>query len=263
MTETQTEPSVSKIGMKMPIFSPLNVRLYFAQLEANFSIANISNEETKYSHLIASIDAQHLTYVSDIVYSPLPPPKENPYAVLKEKLIEQFEHSETKKINTLLQDLTLGDKKPSQLLHDMKELSNHKLDESFLKNLWLGHLPSNMQAILATSSESLSQLALMADKIAEVVNPPSIASIAPPQTDNVRLSHLEKQVEDLKSQIQKLLNHRPRSRIRNFSKSRSVCKNSRRVENSDNVCWYKTFADKATKCKSPCKHDSKNVQACQ
>lgn len=259
---------VNKIGMKVPQFSTTNVKLYFAQLEANFSIANITEEKTKFSYLVAAIDTEYLKYVSDVVFDP---PAQNPYSILKEKLLEQFEHSENKKLKTLLQDLTLGDKKPSQLLHEMRELSNNKLDDSFLKNLWFGHLPNHMQAILATSNENLSQLALMADKISEVTQNSSIAAVT---NSNIHsdssetIARLERQVQDLTLKIDKLCTRQSRAKYRNFSTSRSRSKSVRRsVKDSTNthgVCWYhRTFADKATKCRPPCNFDSKNSGGCQ
>ena len=270
MTTDTSHARVEKIGMKVPQFSPTNVKLYFAQLEANFAIANITEEKTKFSYLVAAIDTEYLKYVSDVVFEP---PAQDPYSVLKIKLTEQFEHSENKKIKTLLQDLVLGDKKPSHLLHEMRELSNNKLDESFLKNLWLGHLPNNIQVILAASQDNLSQLALLADKIAEVVQNPSIAAVT--SSHNARdvdtsetIARLERQVHDLSVKLDKLSTHRSRSGKRNFpsspARSKSGNQSASDSSSTQNMCWYhRTFADRASKCRSPCTFNSKNSQSCQ
>lgn len=260
MSLSDSTVNVEKIGMKVPQFSSANVKLYFAQLEANFAIANVTEEKTKFSYLVAAIDAEYLKYVSDVVFTP---PTQNPYSVLKDKLVEQFEHSETRKLKTLLQDLVLGDKKPSQLLHDMRELSNHKLDDSFLKNLWLSHLPNNMQVILAASTENLSQLAILADKISEVVQNPSIAAVTSDNGNSETIARLERQVHDLSVKIDKLCTHQSRSKQRNFSSSLSRRKprprSARDSSNTQGLCWYhRTFAESATKCRSPCTFNSKN-----
>ncbi|GFV68681.1 hypothetical protein TNCV_2170521 [Trichonephila clavipes] len=42
------------------------------------------------------------------------------------------------------------------------------LNDDFLKTLWLQQLPSEMQSILSVSSQTLQNLAKLADKIAEV-----------------------------------------------------------------------------------------------
>ncbi|GFV15579.1 integrin alpha-PS1 [Trichonephila clavipes] len=73
----------------------------------------ISSDDTKYSALVANLDAETLSYVSDIVLSP---PNSDKYHTLSQRLITQFSDSETQKIKKLLTDLQLGDEKPSHLL---------------------------------------------------------------------------------------------------------------------------------------------------
>ena len=50
-----------------------------------------------------------MSVVSDLIESP---DSENPYSVLKDRLIKEYELSQTERIKTLLQDLTLADSKP-------------------------------------------------------------------------------------------------------------------------------------------------------
>ncbi|GFX19960.1 uncharacterized protein TNCV_1435201 [Trichonephila clavipes] len=87
-------------------------------------MSGISSNDTKYSALVANLDAETLSYVSDIVLSP---PNSDKYHTLSQRLITQFSDSETQKIKKLLTDLQLGDEKPSHLLRKMKELSNGQL----------------------------------------------------------------------------------------------------------------------------------------
>ncbi|GFX63230.1 uncharacterized protein TNCV_3895551 [Trichonephila clavipes] len=101
------------------------------------------------------------------------PPATNKYNALKERLIIEFSDSENKQIRKLLSELQLGDDKPSHLLRKMRVLaSGASLNDNFLKTLWLQRLPSEMQSILSVSSETLENLAKLADKIAEVRTDP-------------------------------------------------------------------------------------------
>ncbi|GFW19421.1 uncharacterized protein TNCV_1603151 [Trichonephila clavipes] len=77
----------------------------------------ISSDDTKYSALVANLDAETLFYVSGIVLSP---PNSDKYHTLSQRLITQFSDSETQKIKKLLTDLQLGDEKPSHLLRKMR-----------------------------------------------------------------------------------------------------------------------------------------------
>ncbi|GBM36994.1 hypothetical protein AVEN_9479-1 [Araneus ventricosus] len=67
--------SCSRVAVRVPAFWANNVKLYFAQIEANFRIAGIVSEQTKFDTLVAALDPQTLTHVSDLLYIP---PKDNP-----------------------------------------------------------------------------------------------------------------------------------------------------------------------------------------
>ncbi|GFY62637.1 hypothetical protein TNIN_117061 [Trichonephila inaurata madagascariensis] len=59
----------------------------------------------------------------------------------------------------------------------MKELSGGQLQDEFLKNLWLQRLPSQIQAVLSVSSETLDKLAEIADKVADAALPTAVYSV--------------------------------------------------------------------------------------
>jgi hypothetical protein len=86
---------------------------------------------------------------------------------LKARVIEHFAETETARLRALFQDLTLGDKRPSQLLHEMQNLASGQMTDDGVRALWLQRLPVNMQQILSVSTEKLDGLAKIADKISE------------------------------------------------------------------------------------------------
>ncbi|GFT99864.1 uncharacterized protein TNCV_749201 [Trichonephila clavipes] len=110
---TSETVEVVRIALRLPPFWKSNVRLWIAQCDHAFTFSGISSDDTKYSALVANLDAETLSYVSDIVLSP---PNSDKYHTLSQRLITQFSDSETQKINKLLTDLQLGDEKPSHLL---------------------------------------------------------------------------------------------------------------------------------------------------
>ncbi|GFX40471.1 uncharacterized protein TNCV_1412811 [Trichonephila clavipes] len=145
---TSETVEVARIALRLPPFWKSNVRLWIAQCDHAFTFSGISSDDTKYSALVANLDAETLSYVSDIVLSP---PNSDKYHTLSQRLITQFSDSETQKIKKLLTDLQLGDEKLSHLLRKMKELSNGQLQDDFLQSLWLQRMPPHIQTVLSAS----------------------------------------------------------------------------------------------------------------
>lgn len=102
--------AVNRIQVRVPLFWKQNPLLWFRQLEAQFANSNIVNDVTKFNTIVGVIESDILTTVSDIV---LKPPANNLYRAIKQRLIKEFADSDDKKLRCLLNDLTLGDLKPT------------------------------------------------------------------------------------------------------------------------------------------------------
>lgn len=260
MPENTTSPpeintQIAHVGVKPPPFWKTNPTLWFVRLEAQFALSKISCETTKFYHVVAAIDADILSSVSDIIVNP---PTTNPYESLKKRLIESHSASEESRIRTLLQGMELGDQRPSQLLTRMRSLAGEAVGEALLKSLWLNRLPPTTQSVLAALSDDLPQLAAVADKITDLVMPAQVNTVANRQTTSV--SQLEQQISALTKQVSELstmVQRRERSRGSSPHGSRHRSKSQRRYRSykdlADNICFYHTnFGIKAKKCSPPC-----------
>lgn len=249
--------SISRVAVRPPPFWKPNPILWFAQLEAQFDIANITVDATKFNHVISAIESDVLNSVTDII---LHPPATDKYTTLKQRLIDIHSESQESKIRSLLQGLELGDQRPSQLLTRMRALAGETVGEPLLKSLWLSRLPLSTQSILAALSEQLPQLAVIADKIAELPSSHNVHAATPAQPSlEHQIAMLTKQVSELSAQMQK--NEHNRDLRRNKSRSNSRSRSQSRVrfrqykEPSNNLCFYHTnFGAKARKCSQPCSY---------
>lgn len=254
------------VGLKLPPLWKNNIKLWFIRIESNFALSKISADETKYNNVIASIDPETLTAVSDIL---LKPPATGKYTALKERLIEEYSDSATQQIRRLLSEIQLGDDKPSHLLRKMRELANGSLNDEFLQTLWLQRLPSDIQSILSVSSETLDNLAKLADKIAEVRSEASVCAVSyaaaekPSRDHSARalagssaavdggeISALRAEVAALSKQMSRLL-----TRVRSHSRPpRGKSPHSRNgSQYKRNFCFYhRKFGKNAHKCIPPC-----------
>ncbi|XP_050440416.1 uncharacterized protein LOC126845659 [Adelges cooleyi] len=65
--QPQDVPHVFRVGIKIPPFWPEDPAVWFAQLEAQFTLANITQDSTKYYHAISQPDGPVIKEVKDIV----------------------------------------------------------------------------------------------------------------------------------------------------------------------------------------------------
>ncbi|XP_008189245.1 uncharacterized protein LOC103311416 [Acyrthosiphon pisum] len=141
--DTTSSINVSRVSVKAPPFWKGDPNIWFAQIEAQFALSGITNDTTKYYHVISAVDTEILTQVTDIIQRP---PEANKYDTLKARLINIFTDSEEKKLRKLLSEVELGDRKPSTLLNEMQRLGGSALSAELLKSLWLQHLPVATQS---------------------------------------------------------------------------------------------------------------------
>ncbi|XP_041483400.1 uncharacterized protein LOC121430188 [Lytechinus variegatus] len=273
-------PSIAPVSIKLPPFWANDPEIWFVQVEAQFHTKGITAEITKFNYVVASLQQEVAMEVRDIITAI---PADNPYQKLKAALVKRTTVSEQTRLNRLLSGEELGDKSPSQLLRRMQQLmGTSTMEDSIFRQLFLQRLPTNVQVILAASSDgvSLVDLAALADKIVEVAGPTSISNIqsklAPSQTPplpthETTVDQLSAQVAQLTMQVQALTcsmleNQRGRSRQRKSKDSskrpQSVSRSPHRSEQHAGAqCWYHwKHGSSAQKCISPCSFSARQAQ---
>jgi hypothetical protein len=92
--------------------------VWFAQAEAQFALAGISSEQTKFCYVMSQLDQRYASEVEDIITSP---PKRDPYTTLRSELVRRLSPLKEHRIRELL-TLKMGDRKPSQFLRHLRSL---------------------------------------------------------------------------------------------------------------------------------------------
>ena len=277
---SEPSPPVAQVSLKLPPFWANDPEIWFAQVEAQFHTKGLKSELTKFNYVVASLQQEVATEVRDIITAP---PNEKPYTKLKAALVKRTTVSEQTRLNRLLSGEELGDKSPSQLLRRMQQLmGTSTMEDTIFRQLFLQRLPTNVQLILAATSDgvSLVDLAALADKIVEVGGTPSVSHIEsrlapahPPAhatSDPGEVQRLSTQVAQLTAQVQALTcsmleNRRSRSRQRkpkDLGKRQSVSRSPHRSEQHAGAqCWYHwKHGNKAQKCISPCSFSAGQAQ---
>ncbi|XP_037930999.1 uncharacterized protein LOC119665822 [Teleopsis dalmanni] len=242
-------PVVNRVSVKVPPFWHERPEIWFAQIEAQFAVAGVCNDMTRFNTVVAAIESSIVADVADAV---LHPPAANRYENLKKQIIERYGESEQRKIQRLLSGVQLGDRRPTQLLNELTTLAKDKVSDEFLKTLWLQRLPPQVRAILQTSSVELSELAKLADKICEAGDYHQISAMS--SGSGSTCSEAEKvcqRLDQIEQRLSRLdMNSRQqqgRRSLRGRSRPRS------QSSNHPEWCWFHSrFGRKARSCRQPC-----------
>lgn len=240
---------LAQVAIQKISFWPCNPSAWFKVLENQFSAANVVRESTKFNHAISMIDPDSIGKCLDIIEGL---PQEQVYTKFKEDIINRFAESEQSKLQRALISVDLGDKKPSQLLCEMKALVGNSFSDEALKTLWLQRLPSQVRGILSVSSEGLTALSILADKVVDTMSTQNLNA-----SSCVNVSSLEAQICALTDRLGEM-EKRSRDTFRDRSRSRNPFRfRARSPSASSKVCYYhRKFGDNATKCKKPCSYSS-------
>lgn len=228
------------VAVKLPEFWKNDPVMWFAQAEAQFALANVVRDDTKFYHIVAKIDQSVICHVADLLTNP---PEEGKYAAVKTRLISRFQVSAQGRLERLLGSCDLGDMRPTHLLAKMQELAaGLNVTDDLLKMLFLQRMPSNVKAILSISDGTIGKLAEMADKMLEY--PSQQVAVASSAGDEV--SDLRNQIAALTAEIRKFKTSRSTSRGRSSSRSSRYT--------PEEICWFhRKYAGRALKCREPCK----------
>ncbi|XP_037280319.1 uncharacterized protein LOC119173621 [Rhipicephalus microplus] len=194
-----TNTGAFRVAVKLAPFWAEAPDVWFAQVEAQFSTARITQDRTCYDYVVAHLDSRYAAEVRDILANS---PADDRYLHLKRELIRRLSPSQDEKVRNLLQHEELGDRKPSQLLRYMRDLlGSTPVDDCLLHIIWLQRLPPHAQAILqAQPNLPLDQLSRIADQVVEISLPASPLTVNAFDTRQSR-SELARCVDEITSQL--------------------------------------------------------------
>lgn len=262
-----------RVGVKTPAFNADDPLLWFAQLEGQFALSNITTDNTKFYHVLAQLEPQHSAEVRDLIVDP---PATGKYEKLKTELIKRLSASQERKIKQLLMHEELGDRKPTQFLRHLQQLAGPTVPTEFIRSIWSSRLPPNLQTIAAMqANSSLEEVAELVDRINDIVPvsmqvaatgqpaPGQVASTQPSTADQQgstvealtqAVAALTRKVEVMSAQLRHTSRSRSRGRYRhNRNRSRS------RQGNHQYCFYHNRFGDNARKCTQPCTYTKKQV----
>ncbi|GFQ97676.1 uncharacterized protein TNCT_503951 [Trichonephila clavata] len=241
-------------AVKIPVYNRSDPTLWFVMCESTFALATpkpITESLTKYNYIVAHLPPDTASLVRDVI---MHPDATDPYAQIKNELINRSGESSQQEIRKLLSGEESGSQKPSELLRNMKRHADSlNVDDKLMTELFLQRLPSSVQTILAVVSDlTLDKAADIVDRILEVSPSPIETFSVSNKKEQSLESKLFREIEKLNKRIDRLSISRGRSPYRRNKNSRE-----RSISNKRNfsICWFhRRFGKKCReeKCIKPC-----------
>ena len=230
---------VGRVSVKPPVFYRSNPGVWFRQMESQFLLTGITNDETKFHHILPE----------DVAIN-LPKGIDN-YRAIKEHICGIFQKSKHKMIEEALGMISLDGQKPSLcLMRIQRKLAecNLTLDDDVIKHRLMQAMPISVKTALSAHRElPVEQFAQLADTIYSYSN----TIVATPTPNVFAASAQQVPTRSLYNQ------HSTKSNqpINNSKSNRSI-ENTHRPFTADQrpkICRYHLyFAEKAKSCKPWC-----------
>lgn len=255
--ETFTPHDICRIGVRPPPFWPEEPAVWFAQLEGNFALAGIKDDETKYYYVQSTLEHRYAAEVKDIILSP---PAKGKYEKIKSELIKRLSTTRAKQVQQLMVHEELGDRRPAQFLRHLQHLAGPNVPEEFILSMWTSRLPNNIQTAIASQPNmSLQELADLADRVFDIV--PASPQVAAAQAHTPMLDAIAKQLEALTQRVKSISTRGRSSRSKSQNDRSSSTTRSESNYRRFPTCWFHfKFGKKATKCLKPCDYKQGNSQ---
>lgn len=155
--------AVESVSLKLPTFWTSSAPAWFAQAEAQFALRHVTQDDTKYYHVVSALDTNTATRALSILSAP--PPHEK-YQSIKTFLLSAYGLTDSERASTLLNLCGLGDAKPSELMDNMLSILGEHKPCFLFKELFLRQLPEHVRTPLAVShTTDYRTLAQEADRL--------------------------------------------------------------------------------------------------
>ena len=139
--------------------------MWFFQVQAAFQANRVQGDSAKFNLVIAKLDPDTIQEVADVLRSP---PAANRYESLKTVILNRLTDSADRQLYKLLTQLELGDRKPSQLLREMRSLAGDRVSDDVIRVKWLDLLPSKARRLLTIfKAPNLDELTRAADELVD------------------------------------------------------------------------------------------------
>lgn len=254
---TSENTALTTLQVRLPPFWAKNPRSWFAQVEAQFHLRRVTTQLSRYYYVVSALPPDIADELDDVLAAT---PPADAYDQLKAAILVRKSESTSSRLQRLLTTEELGDQRPSQLLHRMRQLLGEQasdVNNSILRELFLQRLPQGVRMVVAPANDmSLDRLAEMADRVAEYAVP-TVTALAKSQSSTTAIQDLQAKFDKLTETVAYLQKHaggpRRSSQRRPSQQRNSSSARAQSPSPSPSTCWYhRKYGQRALKCHHPC-----------
>ncbi|KAL4101319.1 hypothetical protein QTP88_021339 [Uroleucon formosanum] len=225
-------------NFRLPTFWTQSPAFWFNHAEAMFAAQRITANASKVHYVVGALDQATIRTVGDLLGTSAS------YEAIRTRLTEAFATSNAAKYRELVRPGGLGDRRPSQLLRDMRGNLPPGIGEEALKEFWMQRLPSNVRVVLHSLDASLDAVAARADLIMDASNPLDVDAVSREIDTDLAgtVAALAKQVQALTQLI---------SSPAGTQQRHSAPTDAGQLPPSRRCYYHETYGAKARKCRPP------------
>lgn len=143
--ESDSRQNKSGTFVQLPPFQPENVRLWWNQVELRLRSAGIEDPIARYDCVAGGLPWDIAKRVSDLITTK---PDATSLSKLESRILKEFLPSSSLKFKEL-QAVKLGDRRPTEMLREMRELAQGQVQDSGIRELFLAQLPSMVSVTIS------------------------------------------------------------------------------------------------------------------
>lgn len=167
--------SVVYARLPLPQMASANIDSWFTTMDFWFTASGITADKQKTATVLAALDPAVISQLSEVIAEL---PQNDRYDYIRRKITDHFTESEHRRLNRLLSELPLGDKRPSELYHEMKRVAGSTLGDVALKGLWVKRLPEIVQPVVAASNGTAVEYTRIADSVVDAMSSSRINAVS-------------------------------------------------------------------------------------
>lgn len=242
-----------------PPFASKNVEMWFWTVEKWFASMLVDDDNQQFFMVLLALPSQAVAVFKNQFDAP---PSSDKYLFIKRLISAHFSRNQFDRIKALVTEADLGDRKPSELYAEMRDLAGSAISHEALKGLWILRLPEQMRPSLAFSSNDPVDFLRAADLMYEVTARNNIGRISNPTVcdSNYPAHNCSENIPQSCAAVRKSNFDKSKRHLPVFSSKNHQCEAS--TPNDNPFCFYHSmFGNKARKCRLPCKWNLKNRES--